>query len=101
MSNLDEKTTTEEEGEKEKDKEKEKNLNQKEAKPEENEMRSKLRKNPKKTVLLYSQENLNKFEKKKKKSDLKDEDLKLMKNVVDKLKVIQNLHILRPQLLNN
>ena len=88
MSNLDEKTTTEEEGEKEKEKEKEKdkNVNQKETKPEENEMRSKLRKNPKKTVLLYSQENLNKFEKKKKKSDLKDEDLKLMKNIVDKLK---------------
>ena len=33
---------------------------------QDNEIRRRLRKNPKKTVLLYSAENLNKFEKKKK-----------------------------------
>ena len=48
-----------------------------------------MRKNPKKTVLLYSTEDLNKFEKKKKKSELKDSDLKNMKTIIDKLKTSQ------------
>ena len=54
---------------------------------QDNEIRSRLRKNPKKTVLLYSAENLNKFEKKKKviPTDLKEEDLKLFRNIIDKL----------------
>ena len=91
-NNLEEKTTTEEEAEKEKEKEKKIKSNQlknEEETENENEIRSRLRKNPKKTVLLYSAEDLNKYEKKKKKSDLKDTDFKIMKNVVDKLKISQ------------
>ena len=55
---------------------------------QDNEIRSRLRKNPKKTVLLYSAENLNKLEKKKKviQTDLKEEDLKLFKTIIEKLK---------------
>ena len=80
-NNLEEKTTTEDEGEKDK------NANQNEQKPEpENEIRSRLRKNPKKTVLLYSQEDLNKYEKKKNKTDLNDDELNLMKSIIEKLK---------------
>lgn len=55
---------------------------------QDNEIRRRLRKNPKKTVLLYSAENLNKFEKKKKviPTDLTDEDIKLFKEIIEKLK---------------
>ena len=54
-----------------------------------NEMKRKLRKNPKKTILPYSKEDLNKFEKKKKisQSNLKEEDFKLFKSIIDKLRI--------------
>ena len=114
---LEEKTTTEEEGEKEKEKhikqeeekpekneetqkkedgnekeeekddQNEEEIKEEEEEQEENEMKRRLRKNPKKTVLLYSQEDLNKYKRKKKKSELNDKDLKLMKSIIDKLKL--------------
>ena len=93
-ANPDEKTTIEDELEKEMRTENnidaKEDLNQSsEIENQDNETRRKLRKNPKKTVLLYSAENLNKFEKKKKltPTDLKDEDIKLFKNILDKLKI--------------
>ena len=109
-SNLDEKTTIEDEYDKEKysktikdspeldfrensfNQDKSSSLNQSfennDKEDENNEIRNRLRKNPKKTVLPYSSEDLNKFEKKKKSvlTDLKDDDYKLFKNIVEKMK---------------
>ena len=99
--NLEEKTTLEDDYEKEKDEvnsdnqDKDSSLNQssehnnqEEQEEENNIIKSRLRKNPKKTVLPYSSEDLNKFEKKKKQiqTDLKDDDFKLFKNIVEKMK---------------
>ena len=93
-ANPDEKTTVEDEIDKELRTENnidtKEDLNQSsELDNHDNETRRKLRKNPKKTVLLYSAENLNKFEKKKKitPTDLKDEDIKLFKNILEKLRI--------------
>ena len=93
-ANPDEKTTIEDEIDKEIRTENnidtKEDLNQSsELDNQDNETRRKLRKNPKKTVLLYSAENLNKFEKKKKitPTDLKDEDIKLFKNILEKLRI--------------
>jgi len=93
-ANPDEKTTVEDEIDKELRTENnidtKEDLNQSsELDNQDNETRRKLRKNPKKTVLLYSAENLNKFEKKKKitPTDLKDEDIKLFKNILEKLRI--------------
>ena len=93
-ANPDEKTTIEDELDKEIRTENnidtKEDLNQSsELDNQDNETRRKLRKNPKKTVLLYSAENLNKFEKKKKitPTDLKDEDIKLFKNILEKLRI--------------
>ena len=51
-----------------------------------NEMKRRLRKNPKKTILFYSTQVLDKYKKKENETDLNEEELKLMRIIIEKLK---------------
>ena len=75
---LDEKTTSEEDGEKEKKQKISKIKN-------ENDIKSRLRKNPQRTQILYSIDELEKLTKPEL-SELQDTDIQIIKNILEKIK---------------